>query len=467
MKVIKRKSTNERLVLTGMIVNQSVLTRIASKWDKDGLFSSPWSNIVGKWCVDYAKRYNKAPGKQIEGIFQTWAENHGNEEEVQLVEKYLGQLSGEYAKLKKECNPDYVIDLAGELFNKVRLAKLRDALDGDLSTNRVEDAYKRINQFGKIEIGVGQGIDLFTDEVEFKDTFNHPREPVIIYPGAVGEFFGMTFERDSFVSFIAPGKRGKTFWLMDVAFRAMLQRKRVAFFQVGDLSKNQMKNRFITRVAGRPLYPTKPDKPVRYPKAISVSGEKAEVEFEDRHYKTALDQEEAWKAAQKVMKEKVKSSQSYFKLSCHPTKTLTISGLKSTIDAWDKANWLPDVVVIDYADILASPPGYMDSREAVNHNWMGMRALSQQLHGCVVTATQGNAASYKVNQLDTSNFSEDNRKLAHVTAMIGINQSIEEKRDQVQRLNYLVLREDDFVVTDEVFCAGCLSVANPVIRSSR
>ena len=40
----------------------------------------------------------------------------------------------------------------------------------------------------------------------------------------------------------------------------------------------------------------------------------------------------------------------------------------------------------------------------------------------VVTATQADANSYDRTSLKMSNFSEDKRKLAHVTAMYGLNQ---------------------------------------------
>ena len=48
-------------------------------------------------------------------------------------------------------------------------------------------------------------------------------------------------------------KRGKTFWLIDMAWRGMLQRKKVAFFATGDMSQRQMMRRFIARAAKRPF----------------------------------------------------------------------------------------------------------------------------------------------------------------------------------------------------------------------
>ena len=83
-----------------------------------------------------------------------------------------------------------------------------------------------------------------------------------------------------------------------------------------------------------------------------------------------------------------------------------------------------------------------------------------------MTATQADAASYKQDTIDSSNFSEDKRKLAHVTGMVGINSSEAEKEFGLQRLNWIVLRESDFNSSRCVHVAGCLDVGNPAILST-
>ena len=57
-----------------------------------------------------------------------------------------------------------------------------------------------------------------------------------------------------------------------------------------------------------------------------------------------------------------------------------------------------------------------------NEIWKNLRALSQSRNCLVLTATQADAKSYEKNVLTMSNYSEDKRKFAHVTAMYGLNQ---------------------------------------------
>src|SRR5262245_59205678 len=103
MKVTKAKGNKERQILIGVITHDTVCGRLAGKWDKkEGLFDSPWANLVSSWCFRYYKKYQKAPRKSVEGLFHSWAGDDGKDKDtVRLLEKFLTSLSGEYARLKK------------------------------------------------------------------------------------------------------------------------------------------------------------------------------------------------------------------------------------------------------------------------------------------------------------------------------------------------------------------------------
>jgi replicative DNA helicase len=181
-------------------------------------------------------------------------------------------------------------------------------------------------------------------------------------------------------------------------------------------------------------------------------------------YKEPLSYKTAIAAADAVLKKKGKES--LLRLACYPNSTISIAGVRAALESWSRRGWTPDVVVIDYADILAPLPGYAESRDSTNATWQQMRALSQQLHGLVITATQTKATSYTAELMEMQHFSEDKRKFAHVTGALGINETADEKRNQTFRLNWLVLRESDFSTRDCVTIAGCRDVARPIVLST-
>jgi len=445
-----------------MIVDITVLGRISSKWQRN-MFKSRWANIVAKWCVDFYRKYEDVPMNQIENLFQSWASETNDKETINLVEKFLDTLSEEYEDLQAESNSDYIIDMAGKYFNRVRVERLVDIIQGDIDRGKVTEAVNHAVNFNQIEMGVGQGIDILQDTEAIKEAFREKGETLIQYPGALGTFFKSALERDAFIAFMAPDKVGKSFWLIDMAYRAMLQRKRVAFFEAGDSSQNQVMRRLMVRVSHRPLYPST----IKYPTEIYIDEDgNGDVEVERRVYKSKLNWREAKKACKKLMRKRIKSKDSYFRLSCHFNSTLSVRGIQDALQNWAREDWVPDVVVIDYADILNMDHPGLEGRDRTNETWKRLRSLSQMFHCLVVTASQTDANAYKTNVITRSNFSEDKRKLAHVTGMIGINAKEEEKDIGITRLNWVVLRERAFSVNKCTYVAGCLDVANPAIKST-
>lgn len=463
MKISKTASIgHERQILIGLIVDKNVLAKIAPKF-QNGMFRTPYSNLIAQWCVNYFNKYGKPPQKHIEAIFSGWAEENKDKNTIELIEKFLSSLSEQYEDLKKDSNSQYIIDIAGKYFNEVKLEKLSEAIQNDVETGEINRAKERVNNYRQIELGVGTGVDVLQDKEAIKEAFREKTEPLIQYPGALGEFFGNSLERDGFISFMGPEKRGKTWWLIDIAYRAMLQRKKVAFFAVGDMSQNQMMRRFMIRAAARPLLA----KEIKYPIKIEKESEdeNARVKYKIKNFKKPLSWQKAYKICKNIMHKKIKSNKPLLKLSCFPNSTLKVKEIENILKEWEKEEWTADVIVIDYADILNMDYYGLEGRERINETWKQLRALSQKYHCLVVTATQSDADSYDVKTMGKSNFSEDKRKIAHVTGMIGLNQTNEEKINGVMRLNWIARREEEFHEFVCVYVAGCLSIGNPAVKS--
>jgi len=463
MKIQKQNNNEERLILIGMIVDKIILGRISSKWQR-GMFKSRWANIIANWCVSFYRKYEDVPMHQIESLFESWASETDDKETIKIVGRFLDTLSEEYEQLQTESNSDYIIDLAGKHFNRVRVERLADTIQGDIDRGKVTEAVNHVNTFNQIEMGVGEGINILHDLGAIQEAFQAKKEPLIQYPNDLGKFFKNSLERDGFISFMGPEGRGKSFWLMDVAYRAMLSRKRVVLFEAGDMSQNQVMRRLMIRSARHPLYPQTIEYPIEIEKKSNNS---VEVESEEKIFDNALSWRIAAKACRWLRKKKIKSKHSYFRLSCHPNSTLSVNSIQETIQNWTREGWIPDVIVIDYADILNMDHPGLEGRDRINETWKRLRSLSQIFHCLVVTATQADAASYDETRLITKkNFSDDKRKLAHVTGMIGLNQTTEEKEMGVMRLNWLKLRDEAFSERKVVFVAGCLAIGNPAIKST-
>ncbi len=457
MKIKRYDNTDSRRVLTGMILDPIVVARISGKWPKQGLFSNRFENLIGMWAVKHFRKYGTPIGKEIVSVFDSWANDKGSNQQdtIDLIEHLLQYMSDKYEQDGERESSDYVIDLAGQLFNKVQLKQLSEAIEVDLERGDLEEAETRVANRNKVELGIGSVIKLGEDFEAWRRAFdNSQTKPLITYPGDLGIFFGNALSRDSFIAFTGSSKRGKSFWLLDLAYRGIRQRRRVAYFEAGDLSESQALLRFGERATRRPLR----DVVVQYPIEYTDRLKGPKMESRELSAISAGDSLKAWN--------KVQRGRDKFRLSCHPNSSLSVDMVSSLIQDWSREEWVPDVVVIDYADILAPPQGVKEIREAINENWKHLRRISQEFHCLVVTATQGDTKSYDAPILRRSNFSDDRRKNDHVTGMVGINASEEDERVGVKRLNWLVRREQYYIESKQIWVAGCLDLAMPAIKST-
>ena len=128
---------------------------------------------------------------------------------------------------------------------------------------------------------------------------------------------------------------------------------------------------------------------------------------------------------------------------------------------------MPDVVVIDYADILAPPKGVADPLVQIDETWKALRRMSQDFHCLVLTASQSNAAAYGEKQsiLGRKHFSGRKTKLAHVNGMIGLNSTEKESVHDIQRWNWVVQRKGKYRESRCCTVVGCLDCGCPSIIS--
>lgn len=451
-------------ILIGMITNRRVLAGIDPHWTSEqGLFPDPWQNLIGRWCIDYYRKHRKAPRRGITVLYERWLESKPDPNLRKGVERMLEHLNNEHQM--GDVAAEVVLDTAKAFFRKVRLRELADRLQEDLDADNLAKAEGRVAEIRLPDVGSTRAVDVLLDDQFLADALDFSTsESLVKYGGPLGEFFGDDLSRDSFVAFMAPEKRGKSFWLLDVAWRAMLARKRVAFFEAGDMTQQQVGRRIVSRATGRPLRPGT----VYKPRSIGWELDKLKVERESVVYEKGLSLKTTKAAIENLVLTKLKTRKSLFRLACYPNSTLNVHEIQSQLELWEQTDgYAADVVVIDYADILAPMPGAQryDMRDRINENWKAMRGLSQARHCLVVTATQSDAKSYDVPTISRRHFSDDKRKYAHVTAMIGINQTLEEQAQEVQRLNMIVRRSAAYNTANAVTVAGCLAIGNPACRS--
>jgi hypothetical protein len=335
-----------------------------------------------------------------------------------------------------------------------------------------------------------KGISPLTDaEALFQALEGEDRKPLLGFPGAMAALDAQ-FAEQLFVAFMAPEKRGKSFWLIELLVRAILSGKNVAYFEAGDSPQSLVIRRMASRFTEGFMYPEEGMRPpeISMPlldcyfhqiggtcpmgKACSgLPGMPEEVEANlplflsgtVKHYSPCPKVRECrkrrgsvwyerirpapldWRKAHRVMRAVSQSRKAQVRLSCHATDSLSVKGIHSILDSWEAEDgFAPQVVLVDYADILAPEDSREEFRHRQNATWKALRRLSLSRRCLVATATQASGESYEARTLRRTHYSEDKRKYAHATLMLGLNQTEEEAEAGLLRVNVLVQREGQF-----------------------
>ena len=466
MKFERVRGDVEIAILASMATDKIVLSRLRPLFGKEEepVFRNRWAGMAAAWCCRYFDKYGEAPPPEfLQQQAEKWAARVDDPATAKMVDALLDRVY-EFEPEDSQ-NSEYSIDKAGEYFNKVRVERLAEDLTEDVERDDMDAATDRLLKWGRLDVGVGESIDVLHDYDAMREAFEDDQEVLIEYPGGLGKFFGRSLQRDAFVGFLGPEKRGKSFVLMDVAWRAMKQRRRVAVFEVGDMSRNQVLRRLGVRAARRPMKECK----LILPREIQWDHDKGQgkykIKTEERSWEGKLGWREATRALEKTANT-LSTDDPMLRLSVHPNSSVGVDDIERTLDVWERTGWVADVVVIDYADNLLWPAKATDERSASNLIWKHLRRLSQERHNLVVTATQASADSYSAYILTKRHFSEDKRKLAHVTAMFGLNMTEQEKKDGVFRLNTIVGRDLPWSEFQCVLCAGRRELANLFMKST-
>lgn len=465
MKVKRVESKELRSILIGMVTNDQVLGRIASKYD-DEMFPSPWANLLGRWCVDHYNKYRKAPGKAVEQCFEKWAKRADDKSTVELVDRFIRSLSRQYDEESHETNVEFVVDTAASYFTQTKLKQLIEKAQDKLDQGRPDEANELVTSFRKIEMGVEGTSNPYQEMDVHKRTFEKQLDPVITYDlnEPIGKFYGNRLARDSFILFQGPEKGKKSFWMQDIVHRGIKNRRKVFYIQVGDMSEDQITRRIEARLVGRPhLDECEEDGAWYYP--TSIKRRKVGPPRVKRKRKICKDEMTLGeiKRAQEEFNETFLRSRRTDFLKMHCVATISMQEIAAMIEEWRIDSWIPDIVVLDYIDLVDAPTRIKEPRDQLNYNCRQCRVISQKYHLLFVSGTQANAQAWRKETQDRSSFSNDKRKMAHVNGMIGLNQNSEElEQNELMKLNWIVCRGRK---PRPVWCAGSLALANPCVLS--
>lgn len=488
----------DRKVLIAMITSTRFLSKVRNNFKAEYL-STDYARTVSSWCIDYFEKYQRAPESDIRTIFeQAKVDNPRRKSEYEVIENFLSSISIESDKAS--LNIDYLLDTVKECWAKENYRILAENLQ---SSRTADEASSLLKDFETIQTTSKEPTQILDDKSIVDELFKEEEEALITFSGDLGELVGPWMTRDQLICIIAPAKGGKTAALAEIASRGISARRSIAFFQCGDLSSKQFYARIFSNLAGKPsssrfskskiipcvdcYHHCKGDCSIvrSNPVVSEISQEMSDEDAVDfspcskgrrcNDFTPFIAKKQSGEreclqpddvlSCQRRLKEYLQPAQ--FMSMVVPNSTITVADIDSCLKSWrDEYGFIPDIILIDYADIMAPEKGSgSEERDRQNLRWKKLRRLSQEWHCLVVAPTQSNRDGFDKELLNAQNLSEDVRKLAHATGVLAIHQTAAERHQGISRVSWILGRDGQPDNSVQVIVCNDMAVGRWAVQS--
>jgi replicative DNA helicase len=129
-----------------------------------------------------------------------------------------------------------------------------------------------------------------------------------------------------------------------------------------------------------------------------------------------------------------------FKIREYPSGSMKVSDLRRTIESYKSKGINFDMVIVDYADLMAPERMTDSSVENSKNVYVNLRGLAMQEKFAILTATQTNREGFKSTVIKAEHVAEDFNKIRIADLVISINKTDEERLANEARLYFAASR---------------------------
>jgi len=503
----------ERKIAIGVITSDRFLREITPIIKSVGHgWKSSFVGIVIDWCLEYFEHYGKAPGRNIEDLFINKQADILDDANAQLIEEFLSSISEEYEQ-GETFNAGFALDEAEKYFRLASLKNLRDEINQCIVGGRIEEGENLAAEYKRPARQQMKGVDPLRDTDFILESLKPDDEnPEILFtlPGVLGRAVG-PLERGMLVAIQAESGVGKTWWLWFMTRLAIMRGFSGPFFSL-EMRESKMARRMWQDLTGQPV---KGDPIIKIPVFDCLQNQKGECTLSKRKggvplvrdgklpqadltvkmiqemtpngYKPCdacrdnwttekmttwwkLVEREYLDSATAIHKRDVMNRSGLLKkigklhLVEFPADSLTIPEMKAYIhNLRYYENVDIDFITTDYADKFRwEITG--DPRNSIGRIWGGHKAIAQEQHCLVLTASQSNTERTG-KRVGGGSWSETIEKRRVLDLGIALNQKAADYEKGIVFASIDKIRDGEKVMSSEIAVLQQLSIGRPYLDS--
>lgn len=414
---MKLQGALEENILTVLCWNEQHAAELTLRL-KPELFSTRAYRKVAETAFEHIERFSVPPRHHLNDLLEE-AMRKGEEG------KLLSNVVDAMARLAPELQVDYVM---GELDRFIRTRQMTLALETAseaLQRGELETAQEALYEQNLGSAPLTPGIWL-TDAPRMLSVLDKREEDYISCGIDALDEREVRLAPKTMTTFIAPPKRGKSWWLVEVGKRALMHGHSVLHITLEN-SEELTARRYL-----QSLFAMSKAKAQQQRTAFFVRdsvGQCTAIEFNTRTSEALLE------APRGKLAERLRgfNQRAPFLIKEFPTGTLSISGLNSYLDMLKRQhNFSPDVMLVDYPDLMALDPANL--RVSLGQTFVKLRGIfvARNIAGAVVT--QGGRASTTAKVVSESHVAEDFSKIATSDTVLTYSQTGEERKLGLARI---------------------------------
>jgi replicative DNA helicase len=413
------------------------------------LFDDGVYRVIADAAYRYIDKFQCSPKQHIADELEAVLDG-SDKSKANAFEKTLVHIFDSYETI----NPDYALS---RMFNFMRRQKFRAAfidaaelIQRDESEETMDIVEQKLYEvlrapMSKYDTGI-----YLSNAQRVLEFLNKSDES---FSTGIQEFdrFGLGPQRKELHLFIAPPKRGKTWWLIHLGKYALIHKLKVLHVTL-EISEERTAQRYLQSLfAMGKRYDDFPQ--TRF--LVDDSNKFDGFKFEKIRPRMAFEDE---KIDKKLIKHvgKFGTRLDRVLIKEFPTGSLTVRKLESYMDQLETTEgFIPDLLIVDYPDIMDIDP--RNFRLDLGKVYVDLRGIAVRKNIAVAVATQMAKAGTQKKTANETDVSEDWSKIFTAGTVLIYNQTLEEKELGLARLGVAVARHeaDNFgIVISQNYATG-------------
>lgn len=425
----------ERKLITLLIMDTTFCKRI-SPILKPVFLQTNYAKLVSEWVLEYFSIYEEAPKSAIGEIWATKKDRVRDDETIETIGSFLESLSDGY-NVEDYRNIEYHIDTSLEYIRANNINNLNNKLVSLITSGKIDEAESLIASYKRVGTSTIEGVSLLSDLSIIQAAFAEEEEALFRMPDALGKVAG-PFYRGDFSLGLASQKAGKSWYLGFIGECALQYGNRVLHINL-EMREAELYQRAWKSLTWQPSVGGMVTVPFFIPE-VEVGEEITDTTMYNISSKTTVREGVSFLDKEYLTRKlKMKYRGGDIRYMTLPSSSTTVPDIENVLDSLAYYNnYVPDVLVIDYPDLLGSKE--REYRHKLNDVYENLRRIAQERHIHVAGVSQTNKSGLKGEEITAQDLAEDIRKASHVAKLLGLFGTEEDRQSNFIYVKHLLGR---------------------------